>query len=86
MRYEHVDDVMLHTYIDRYIGIANSPLLYYYSCIGGSLRLAPNYCTREAELSRFIFCMLPIPSLRGYYPIAYSGNPKKAEPPTDPGA
>ena len=38
MRYAHVDDVSLHTYIHRY-----SEFAICYSCIRGSLRLAPNY-------------------------------------------
>ena len=42
MRYEHVDDVSLHTYIDTYIH-RYSEFAICYSCIRGSLRLAPNY-------------------------------------------
>ena len=41
MCHEQVDDVLLHTYIDTYIGTEVFAICY--SCIWGSLRLAPNY-------------------------------------------
>ena len=54
MRYEHVDDVSLHTYIHRYIHTyidtyihRYSEFAICYSCIQGSLRLALNNYSKQ---------------------------------------
>ena len=46
MHYEHVDNVSLYTYIDTYIDTyihRYNEFAICYSCIRGSLKLAPNY-------------------------------------------
>ena len=57
MRYEHVDDVSLHTYIDTYIH-RYSEFAICYSCIRGSLRLAPNY-SLGSRLYRLAIALAP---------------------------
>ena len=60
MRYDHVDDVSLHTYIDTYIDTYihwYSEFAICYSCIRGSLRLAPNYIAADIVTETIMLMM-----------------------------
>ena len=63
MRYEHVDDVSLHTYIHRYIHtyIHRYSEFAMLSCIWGSLRLALNYTLRRIILFSVVFSLAKAP-------------------------